>query len=248
MSSLSTSFDPGEFTSYDACSCTSTFLNPSLTPLQSIGGATIGGAYGMSPGLPGEVNTMLFIVCCGDVRPSHPLHLSPINICVKLGMLVSHQRDFSFYCTSFVTLGHSESEDEPPFLAIPHSLGLPLPLSVWTRHRYRLDWRRYWLRDISHFPIQAVVEEDVAVLSVHQSSSTESLFWMEKWDGEAVDMESAAFTQKLGAVYGLDGSDEGETESSASSTTCSSVCFTDSIEDLVGADWLVQERWASEIH
>lgn len=86
MSSLDASLDLEDFGSTEFCSCASSFLNPpSLVPLQSVGCVTIGGVYGVSPGLPTEVNTSLFVVCCGDVHYSHPLLLSPINVCVMLG-------------------------------------------------------------------------------------------------------------------------------------------------------------------
>ncbi|KZP31418.1 hypothetical protein FIBSPDRAFT_944955 [Athelia psychrophila] len=93
---------------------------------------------------------------------------------------------------SFVTLGRSESNDWPPILAIPHSLGLLSRLSLWTQHWYCLDWRRHWLKDVSRFPIQAVVSDHVESLSLHESLSNESLFWMGEWGPLGDDAEIKA--------------------------------------------------------
>ncbi|KZP04722.1 hypothetical protein FIBSPDRAFT_1008499 [Athelia psychrophila] len=123
------------------------------------------------------------------------------------------------------------------------------------------DWRRRWLKDVSRFPIQAVVSDHVESLSLHESLSNESLFWMGEWGplGDDAEIKAAmAYLRRLGArehrydtdsdMTEVDSLSSSEVDSFTTSETCSSVRFTDSIEDLVGTEWLLHERWASEIY
>lgn len=141
-------------------------IPPCYIPLQSAGKITLGGAYSVSPTWPPQINSSLFVVCRGDVQSDCVLLLSPINLCVQLGVLVSHQRDYSLFTTSFVVFRDLESGLPSPYLAIPHFLQLPTPFSMWTQFLCRMDWRRSWLKDISRLPAQIIVDEDVKIVQV----------------------------------------------------------------------------------
>lgn len=156
-------------------------ISPRFIPLQSAGKITLGGAYSVGPTWPSQVDTSLFVVGRGDVQSDCVLLLSPVNLCVQLGILVSHQRDYSLFTTSFVVFRDLESGLTPPFLAIPHFLRLPTPRSLWTRFLCRIDWRRSRLRDISRLPVQVVVNQHIKKV----------------WVAKALVAPTAAFEQKL---------------------------------------------------
>ncbi|KZP33150.1 hypothetical protein FIBSPDRAFT_881921 [Athelia psychrophila] len=148
------------------CSLSPTLLNhPPLVPLPFADRVTLGGAFRVNPGWPRWVDTSLFVVCSGDVQSSCILLLSPVGICVQLGNLISHQRDFSIFQTFFVVFQDIESGAQPPCLAVPHSLNLPITRSSWSHPMSR--WCRSLLKDISCFPIQVVVFEEVEEVSVY---------------------------------------------------------------------------------
>lgn len=109
-----------------------------------------------------EVDTSTFVVCCGDVRASSIFHLFPIDLPVILGDLISHERDFSLFRTSFLVADRPDSEPQsPPTLAIPHSLGFPHGApSRWILQRNRFDYRRRWFKDFSRPVLQAIVSLD----------------------------------------------------------------------------------------
>ncbi|KZP25474.1 hypothetical protein FIBSPDRAFT_1008193 [Athelia psychrophila] len=213
------------------------FDHPPLVPLQSAGKITLGGAYRVNPGWPRWVDTSLFVVCSGDVQSSCILLLSPVGVCVQLGALVSHERDFTLFQTSFVVFRDIESGVHPPFLAIPHSLNLPITHSSWARSLNRWNWRLSWLKDVSRFPIQAVVFEEVEDVTVYNVT-------VQGVPGDDEVLRSAAGRS-------VDSDSEGEESEGYRSDTCSSaslgsgssVHYTDSILDLVGEEWLIREGW-----
>ncbi|KZP03687.1 hypothetical protein FIBSPDRAFT_968780 [Athelia psychrophila] len=162
----SSGFDPEDLQSSDCYSLCPTLLNrPSLVPPQSAGRVTLGGAFRVNPGWPRWVDTSLFVVCSGDIQSSCILLLSPVGICVQLGNLLSHEHDYTLFQTSFVIFQDIESGAQPPWLAVPHSLNLPITRLSWT-HPMR-HWCRSLLKDISCFPIQVVVFEEVEEVSVY---------------------------------------------------------------------------------
>ncbi|KZP04368.1 hypothetical protein FIBSPDRAFT_904337 [Athelia psychrophila] len=136
-----------------------------------------------------------------------------------------------------VTLGGAfhdiESGAQPPCLAVPHSLNLPITRLSWT-HPMR-HWCRSLLKDISCFPIQVVVFEEVEEVSVYNIT-------VQGLPGDDDFLNSAA-----GRCIDSDSEDDdlvgyrSEVGWSESSGLGSSMHYTDSIEDLVGRDWLVHE-------
>lgn len=237
-------------------------ISPRFTPFQSVGKITLGGAYRVGPTWPSRVDTSLFVVCRGDVQSECVLLLSPIDLCVQLGSLVSHQRDYSLFTTSFVVFRDIESGLSPPFLAIPHFLQLPIPLSSWTQFLCRIDWRRSWLRDISRFPIQVMVNIDIKEVGVAEfeqkparerrgldsESASDGCTWDETrsiMSGSEAD-RSELGSDGDGSELGRFEAESSETDSFASSTY-SFAGYTDSIEDLVGAAWLHRKGWLDEI-
>jgi hypothetical protein len=177
---------------------------------------------------------------------------------VWLGDLVSHERDFSVYRTSFVTLRLSESGIPSPLLAIPHSLSLPIPLTPLERSLLRWDWHRCLLNNITRFPIQAVVFRNVEVVEVINLATRElplddDPFSFEVFEDSSYDASDSEALERS-SYGGSDSEDEGESlvaleeASVGSSESRSSVGYTSSIEDLVGADWVRAEGWAAEVH
>ncbi|KZP08635.1 hypothetical protein FIBSPDRAFT_901118 [Athelia psychrophila] len=230
----SSGFDPEDLQSSDCYSLCPTLLDrPSLVPPQSAGRVTLGGAFRVNPGWPRWVDTSLFVVCSGDVQSSCILLLSPVGICVQLGNLLSHERDYTLFQTSFVIFQDIESGAQPPCLAVPHSLNLPITRLSWT-HPMR-HWCRSLLKDISCFPIQVVVFEEVEEVSVYNIT-------VQGLPGDDDFLNSAA-----GRCIDSDSEDDdsvgyrSEVGWSESSESGSSMHYTDSIEDLVGRDWLVHE-------
>lgn len=101
-------------------------------------------------------------------------------------------------------------------------------------------WCRSLLADISCLPIQVVVIDEVEEVSVYNvtvqgipedSDEVESA-------GQSVDSDSEDEEAEVDSPGWPD-------TSSVSSESGSSVHYTDSIEDLVGEDWLIHEGWAA---
>lgn len=154
--------------SSDSCSHSSIHFNPSLLPLRSATGVSLGGGYAVSKEWWAEVDTSTFVVCCGDVQVSRLYHLFPIDLPVVCGDLISHEKDFSLFNTSFLVADRPFGGPTfPPILAIPHSLGFPLGAPPkWVLYRNRLDHRRRWFKDFSRPVLQAVVSQDFSQSSI----------------------------------------------------------------------------------
>ncbi|KZP28221.1 hypothetical protein FIBSPDRAFT_947806 [Athelia psychrophila] len=209
-------FGPDVPCSSGCFSLSPTLLNhPPLVPLPFADRVTLGGAFCVNPGWPRWVDTSLFV----------------------LGNLISHQRDFSIFQTFFVVFQDIESGAQPPCLAVPHSLNLPITRSSWSHPMSR--WCRSLLKDISCFPIQVVVFEEVEEVSVYNVT-------VQGLPGDDDFLNSAA-----GRCIDSDSEDDdsmgyrSDVDSSGSSRSGSSVRYTDSIEDLVGEDWLIHEGWVA---
>ncbi|KZP26715.1 hypothetical protein FIBSPDRAFT_949288 [Athelia psychrophila] len=233
-------FDPEVPRSSGCFSLSPTLLDhPPLVPLPFADRVTLGGAFRVNPGWPRWVDTSLFVVCSGDVQSSCILLLSPIGLCVQLGNLISHEHDFSLFQTSFVIFQDIESGAQPPCLAVPHSLNLPITRLSWSHPMSR--WCRSLLKDISCFPIQVVVFEEVEEVSVYNVT-------VQGLPGDDDFLNSAA-----GRCIDSDSEDDNsvgyrsDVDSSGSSRSGSSVHYTDSIEDLVGEDWLIHEGWVASL-
>ncbi|KZP06045.1 hypothetical protein FIBSPDRAFT_903075 [Athelia psychrophila] len=112
-----------------------------------------------------------------------------------------------------------ESGTQPPCLAVPHSLNLPITRLSWTHPM------RHWCRSF----------EEVEEVSVHNIT-------VQGLPGDDDFLNSAA-----GRCIDSDSEDDdsvgyrSEVGWSESSESGSSMHYTDSIEDLVGRDWLVHE-------
>jgi hypothetical protein len=171
-SPVSSSIFQGGYSS-DSCSHSSLHFNPSLLPLRSATGVSLGGGYAVSKEWWAEVDTSTFVVCCGDVQASRLYHLFPIDLPVVRGDLISHEKDFSLFRTSFLIADRPYGgPTSPPVLAIPHSLGFPQGRPVqWVLYRNRLDHRRRWFKDFSRPILQAVVSQDYSSSFTHSAVS-----------------------------------------------------------------------------
>ncbi|KZP19848.1 hypothetical protein FIBSPDRAFT_892428 [Athelia psychrophila] len=115
---------------------------------------------------------------------------------------------------------------QPPCLAVPHSLNLPITQLSWTHPMSH--WCRSLLKDISCFPIQVVVFEEVEEVSVYNVT-------VQGLPGDDDFLNSAAgrcvdFNSEDDDLVGY----RSDMSWSGSSRSGSSVHYTDSIEDLVG--------------
>lgn len=218
---------------------------PPVSPLQSLGVVSLGGAYREAPGWPSVVDTSTFVVSSGEVCASRLYHLSSVNLFVQLGDLISHGRDFSLFQTSFLTLEASETRLEPLRLLIPHSVGTPLPISWLLRQRLHHSISRPLLRNITRVPISALVSVAAVSMSVSDVPSTE-FSWMEDYELEEDEVISL-HSYHTDSGVGIDDAAFIAADVSTASDTSTSVHYTSSIEDLVGEAWLAFARWADEV-
>ncbi|KZP23142.1 hypothetical protein FIBSPDRAFT_952215 [Athelia psychrophila] len=102
-------------------------------------------------------------------------------------------------------------------------------------------WYHSLLKDISCFPVQVVVFEEVEEVSVYnvtvQGLPGDNDF-LNSAAGHSIDSDSED-DDSVGFRSGM--------SSSGSSRSGSSVRYTDSIEDLMGEDWLIHKGWVASL-